>query len=171
MSNYTTIRGFVAATALMSALVSGTAALADDDERDSDDSAQVMPFGYGAYGGMNMMTLPIDANSDGIVSASEASQHASAGFSLFDNDGDGAISEDEYLDKAASASTVSRGRRNLERLFLNRIARFKDIDSDGDESVTLAEFMAKAQASYEAADTNGDGTITVWEYRAQQNPF
>jgi len=37
--------------------------------------------------------------------------------------------------------------------------------------VTLAEFMAKAQASYEAADTNGDGTITVWEYRAQQNPF
>lgn len=169
MSNYTTIRGFVAATAIMTALVSGTAVWADEDERDSDDSAQFMPFGYGSYGGMNMMTLPIDADSDGIVSASEASQHASAGFSLFDSDGDGAISEDEYLDKAASP--MSRGRRNLERLFVNRIARFKDMDSDSDESVTLAEFMAKAQASYTAADTNGDGTITVWEYRAQQNPF
>lgn len=172
MSNDLMNRGLVAATAVMAVLAFGTAVLADDDGDDDsydDDMVQIMPFGFGGFGGMNMMARPIDNNSDGIVSASEASQHASTGFALFDGDGDSQITEDEYLDSALSAMPM--GRRNVERLYVNRTARFKAMDADADGNVTLAEFMAKAQASYEGADANGDGSVTVWEFRAQQNPF
>lgn len=170
MTHNATIRGFAAATAVLAVLFSGTAVLADDDEENgNDDMVQIMPLGFGNYGGMNMMALPIDENADGIVSASEASQHASIGFALFDGDEDGQISEDEYLDSANPR--MSRGRRNVERLFVSRVARFKAIDADGDTNVTLAEFMTNAQVSYEAADANSDGIISVWEFRAQQNPF
>jgi hypothetical protein len=169
MNKVRVLRRLFAATAVLAMMTSGTAALADDDEYDDDESVQVMPFGYGAYGGMNMMTRPIDTNLDGSVSASEASAHASIGFSLFDGDEDGQISQDEYLDSAPSAMPM--GRRNVERLYANRTARFAEMDADGDTNVTLAEFMAAAQASFEAADGNSDGTVTVWEFRAQRNPF
>ena len=73
------------------------------------------------------------------------------------------------MDSAPSAMPM--GRRNVERLYVNRTGRFKEMDADGDGDVTLAEFMAEAQASYEAADADKDGKVTVWEFRAQQNPF
>ncbi len=88
---------------------------------------------------------------------------------MFDSDEDGQISEDEYLDSAPTA--MPRGRSNTERLYVNRIARFKTMDADGDTHVTLAEFMATAQENFEAADANNDGNVTVWEFRAQQRPF
>lgn len=159
------VHGALAAMATIAALATGTPTFADDD--DTNDQVQMMPFGV--YGGMNMMARAIDTNGDGLVSASEASQHASAGFAMFDGDDDGQISQDEYLDSAPSG--LPRGRRNVERLYLNRTARFEAMDADSDMNVTLAEFMAAAQASFEAADTNNDGNVTVWEFRAQQNPF
>lgn len=168
MNKVRVLRRLFAATAVLAMVASGTAALADDDEND-DDSVQMMPFGFGNFGGMNMMMRPVDTNLDGIVSASEASAHASMSFSLFDGDEDGQISQDEYLDSAPSAMPM--GRRNVDRLYTNRTARFAEMDADSDTNVTLAEFMAAAQASYEAADGNGDGTVTVWEFRAQRNPF
>jgi len=164
-----TLRSFAAASAMMVVLFSGTAALADDDEDNNDAMAQVMPFGFGNFGSMHMMALPIDQNADGIVSEAEASQHASTGFALFDGDEDGQISEGEYLDSATPP--MFRGRQNVERLFVNRKARFNAMDADGDTTVTLAEFMAHAQTSYEAADANANGVVSVWEFRAQQNPF
>ncbi|WP_296423671.1 hypothetical protein [Yoonia sp.] len=168
MFTATPLRRLVGATALLAAVASGGAALADDD-----DVMQLMPFGAGPYGGgmgnMSMMARPIDIDGDGTVTSSEASQHASAGFSLFDSDGDDQITEDEYIDGGPFMAPV--GRRSTERLYVNRVARFKAMDGDSDDIVTLAEFMAKAQASFEAADADNDGTVTVWEFRAQQNPF
>lgn len=169
MSDYISIRCLVAVTALMAAMTTGTLVLADSDDI-NDDMVQVMPFGYGTYeGGMGMMARLVDTNADGIVSAAEASTHASAGFVLFDTDRNDQVSEDEYMD--STPTTIPMGRRIVERLYVNRTARFKAMDADGDGNVTLAEFMAKAQASYEAADANKDGAVTVWEFRAQQNPF
>ena len=169
---------FAAAAVLMAALSVGTAGLAEESA-DSDDVMRVFPFDFGGFGpfgaGARAMTRPIDTNQDGLVSASEASQHASTGFALFDSDGDDQITEDEYMDSAPQAMSMlmlmSMGRRNTERLYVNRIARFAAMDADGDAVITLAEFMAKAQASYEAADTNDDANVTVWEFRSQQSPF
>lgn len=169
MTYNNSIRALVTAAAMVVAMTSGTALFAQSDD-DDDRMMQIMPFGYGPFGGgMGMMARPVDSDGDGIVTASEASQHASAGFALFDGDGDDQISEDEYMESAPQAMPM--GRRNVERLYVNRAARFKAIDADGDMKVTLAEFMAKAQSSFEAADANKDGKVTVWEFRAQQNPF
>ncbi len=164
MSRPHRLQSILAATLAMATSGISTPVLAADE---IDDQVQVMPFSI--FGGMNMLARPIDANADGVVSASEASQHASTGFALFYVDDDGQISEDEYLDNAPSA--VPRGRRNIERLYLNRIARFNAMDADGDTNVTLTEFMATAQASFEAADANGNGNLTVWDFRTQRNPF
>jgi len=168
MTNNLMARSLVTATMVIAALASGTAVLADDDSNNNE-SVRITPFGFGTFGGMNMMALPIDYDLDGAVSASEASLHASTGFSLLDGDADGQISEDEYLDSAPAA--LPRGSRNVERLYLNRRARFAAMDADNDSNVTLAEFMATAQASHEAADADGDGTVAVWEFRMQQSPF
>lgn len=172
MSARTSIRRLLAVTAMVAAAATGTSVLAQDNDTD-DDVMQVMPFGYGPYGrgpgNMAMMAQPIDIDGDGIVSASEASRHASAGFALFDGDGDDEITEDEYMDSAPAGMPM--GRRNTEQLYLNRAARFEAMDADSDGTVTLAEFMANAQASFEAADADADGNVTVWEFRAQRNPF
>lgn len=172
MTQIFTMRSLIGVAAIVAALASATAVSADDDNdenNDFDDSVQMIPFGFGRSGGMNMMARPIDSDFNGIVSASEASQHASIGFSLFDIDEDGKISRDEYLESAPWVMPM--GRRNVERLFVNRTARFVAMDANADDDVTLAEFMAAAQSSYESADANGDGTVTVWEFRAQRNPF
>lgn len=165
MINKSDRAGRIVVVALIAAMASGTATFADDDN----DMKQPLAFGFGGYAGMHMMAPPIDTDADGIVSASEASEHASAGFAVFDADGDSRISLDEYLDSAPFAMPM--GRRNVERLYANRTARFNAMDADGDGNVTLAEFMDTVQASFEAADANRDGAVTVWEFRAQQSPF
>ncbi|MBP0480900.1 EF-hand domain-containing protein [Sagittula salina] len=154
------------AASVVAMTLSGTGAAFADDDRNDDDQVRVMTFGYA---NMNAMVRAIDVDGDGIVSAAEASSHASAGFARFDADGDDQVTEDEYLDSAPMA--MPAGRRAVERLYVNRAARFKAMDADADGSVTLAEFMARAQASYESADGDKDGKVTVWEFRAQQSPF
>lgn len=169
MPNHISLRRLVALAVVVAAMTTGTPVLAQDD----DDDDFRMPFGFGqmgtGFGNMPMMAWPIDTDADGIISASEASQHASTGFAQFDADGDDQISEDEYQDSAPVMMPM--GRRNTERLYVNRSARFKAMDADSDGMVTLAEFMAKAQSSFEAADANKDGKVTVWEFRAERNPF
>ncbi|MGB5557958.1 MAG: hypothetical protein WBN04_08085 [Paracoccaceae bacterium] len=171
MSTFLSIRRLAALGAVAATLATGTVALADSDSDEMPQQMlQGMPFGFGPFGGgMGMMARPVDTNGDGLVTATEASQHASVGFAVLDLDGDDAVTEDEFMDSAPSAMPM--GRRNTERLYVNRTARFKAMDSDADGTVTRAEFISRAQASFEAADADGDGKVTVWEFRSQQNPF
>ena len=201
MSIYISMRSLMAVTTVIAAMATGSAGVAGSDS-ENDDKVQMVPYGYGPYGGgmgmmgrlfdsdgddigsmfqmmpygygpygggMGMMSRPIDTDGDGIVSAEEASTHASSGFAQYDADDDGQISEDEYMDSASLAMPISR--RNVERRYVNRTERFKGMDADGNGDVTLAEFVAKAKESYDAADADKDGKVTVWEFRAQQNPF
>ncbi len=43
---------------------------------------------------------------------------------------------------------------------------FADLDADGDGNLTVAEFKAQAAARFAEADTNGDGVLTVEELTA-----
>jgi hypothetical protein len=132
-------------------------------------AAPALAQGYGPYGNPAGGAFLVDANDDGIVSPDEASRNWEAHFDLMDADGDGAISEDEFMD---AAQPMGRGgRMAVERLFRNRGARFAEMDADGDKSVTRAEHMAAAEAAFAAADADGDGQVTVWEFRASNRPF
>lgn len=174
MSASFSLRNLSVVTTVAVALAAAGAVSADSDDDDDalrPQTLQMMP-GYGLYGrGMAPYAMmgAVDRNGDGIVTSSEASQHASLGFALFDTDDDGELAENEYLDRIPAMMPM--GRRNTERMFANRAARFKAMDRDDDGTVTLAEFMSQMQARFEAADTDGDGTVTVWEFRAQRRSF
>ncbi len=169
MTDHISMRVLVAAVAVMAAVTTGTGVLAQEDDDDYEGMMQFRPFWGQQYGGWGMMAQPIDTDGDGFVTASEASAHASVVFALLDGDGDDMISEDEFADGGRGSMPMFH--HNVKRFYVNRTARFKALDGDGDGTVTLAEFMAKAQASHESADTDKDGKVTVWEFRAQQKPF
>ena len=166
------IRRLILATLLVTA-ASGAAVQAQETSDDDDDIALVTPFGFGRFapgmGSMALTSYPVDVDGDGFVSAAEASRHAATTFALFDADSDDTLTEDEFIDSAFVAMPM--GRRNTERLYVNRRARFAELDTNGDGTVTRAEFINRAQLAFEAADVDGNGQVTVWEFRAQQNPF
>lgn len=47
----------------------------------------------------------------------------------------------------------------------------KMADANGDKTITKAEFRAAAEARFAKADTNGDGTISADERKANHGKF
>lgn len=120
MAKYLKIRGLIASIAAINSLASGTPLLADDD---TDDMVQVTPFGFGSNGRLTINAMMFDANEDGRVTASEASLHASARFSLIDADGDAQVTLAEFMTNAQ--------------------ATYEAADNNGDGKVTVWEFRAQ----------------------------
>lgn len=128
----------------------------------------------------------IDANGDGLVSAEEAAAAHERGFVMLDADGDDAVSREEF-DAATTGMSAymkqmqqhiaghvgeANARHMMERMRTRqtdrqerREKRFAAIDADSDGSLTLDEVLRAAEDAYNKADTDGDGRVTVWEYR------
>ena len=121
MAKYVKIRGSIA---VINSLASATPLLADDD---TDDMVQVTPFGFGSNGQLTINAMKVGANEDGRVTASEASLHASARFSLIDPDGD-----------ADGDAQVT-----LAEFMTNAQATYEAADNNGDGKVTVWEFRAQ----------------------------
>ncbi len=101
---------------------------------------------------MGFGATPLDSNGDGLVSADEAAARREAAFVSLDADGDGALSPAEQR-----AIVPSPGGRD----------RFRALDTNADDAVDRAEFMAGGKRHYEASDLDADGAVTVWEYRSR----
>ncbi len=122
-----------------------------------------------------MAGAPVDADGDGLVSADEASARAEAVFAALDADGDDTVTRDEFLAAGPmgafamdpSAATMPMIARRNEV----RGARFDSLDGDANGQIGRAEFVQAAQNDFTAADADGDGQVTVWEYRASHRPF
>ena len=128
----------------------------------------MMGPGFGGMGfgpGLGFAAGPLDADGDGAVSADEASARAEIAFARLDPDGDGLVPEAEFLGAAAMGAFARHPMAE------RRAARFAALDADGDKVLTRDEFFAAAEADYGAADTDGDGTVTVWEYRSAHGPL
>ncbi|WP_454854600.1 hypothetical protein [Rhizobium binxianense] len=106
----------------------------------------------------------IDQNDDGQISSEEAAAAAEDVFTAMDADDDGQIAKDEYM-----AVRMGPGWGwNMERraaMQTNKEAHFGEMDADKNGSVTKVEFLAAAQAHFKAADQDGDGQVSPWEYR------
>jgi Ca2+-binding EF-hand superfamily protein len=96
-----------------------------------------------------------DKNSDGTVSRSEATNLIIAdAFEMFDANGDGFVTEAEY---SASGGTPEN---------------FKKINQSGSGQVSLQEAQANPTVfntfvvSFDEADTNNDGQVTLAEYQS-----
>jgi Ca2+-binding EF-hand superfamily protein len=119
------------------------------------------------HGGRGMQM--IDANNDGIIGEDEAAALADHAFQRMDNDGDGKVTEAEFVAgphgkrgwfdwNSAETAAVQKVRSD----------KFATLDVNKDKSLDKVEFFADAKAKLAAADTDKDGKVSPWEFRASR---
>jgi len=106
----------------------------------------------------------IDANEDGTVSADEAAANADLVFTAMDADEDGNLTVEEYMAVRMGPQEGLNPEREASRQ-ASKAERFAAMDTDADDVVAKAEFMAAGEAHFNAADSDGDGKVTPWEIR------
>ena len=107
----------------------------------------------------------IDANEDGTVSGEEAASHADMTFAAMDIDDNGSLSLDEYMN-ARMGPQLGFNQDREAAMQARKAARFDPMDTDKDNAISKAEFIAASKAHFDAADADGDGKVTPWEMRA-----
>ncbi|MEE3300901.1 MAG: hypothetical protein VX197_06705 [Pseudomonadota bacterium] len=129
----------------------------------------------------------LDINGDGVISFVEFQESDRNGLSRLDTDNNGVLTIDEFLNTRPNFRPRSRvrgdqqsGQQNdrpdpdeldarraqmRERMTARAEERFHEMDVNGDEMITLAEFQ---EANFDAMDRDGDGVLTGRELRRQR---
>jgi len=137
----------------------------------------------------NRAVEQLDINGDGVISFVEFQESDRDGMSRLDADGNGVLTIDEFLNARPPVESKNRGRRGQqsgqqndrpdpselderraqmrERMTARAEERFHEMDINGDEMVTLAEFQ---EANFDTMDRDGDGVLTGSELRRQRGP-
>lgn len=111
-----------------------------------------------------------DANHDGQVSRAEFDTARASRFKATDANGDGWLSEDEYvgeysgrLEQQLAASDRSEEKKTEERQRQIRQAhvRFDVLDKDKDRKMTQAEYDASGARAFAEQDNDKDGIVTA----------
>ena len=121
----------------------------------------------------------MDVNQDGKIDAADREAKRAQAFDKLDTDGNGALSRAEF-DARGDKARKGRGDRQAlrgdgrgdgrgegmrgHRGGKHGMARMADTDGDG--TITQAEFNAAALARFDRADTDRDGTVTDAERKA-----
>ena len=111
----------------------------------------------------------IDANNDGVIGDDEAATLADGAFRRMDQDRDGKVTEAEFIAgpgghkgwfnwNSAETAAVQKVRTDA----------FATLDANKDKSLDKTEFFADAKAKLAAADTDKDGKVSPWEFRASR---
>lgn len=158
-------------------LIAGSAAYADDDvARPGYGPGYTMGFnmGFGPRSNMGMGPMfrfqTLDQNSDGIIGDDEAAANAEGVFAAMDTDDDGEVTEDEYLAvRMGPGDGLNKARQ--EAMQTRKEERFLLMDTDKNGTVSQSEFLIAAKNEFEGSDTDGDGKVTPWEFRAKRQVF
>ncbi len=127
------------------------------------------------------MFARMDANNDGALNQADRAAKMKQRFAKLDADSNGSVNEAEFvaahearMDKRADRREM-RGERkgggHKGHRMGGRGGGLKMLamaDTNGDKSVTKAEFQTAAEARFAKADTNNDGTISADERKAQR---
>lgn len=110
-----------------------------------------------------------DLDDNGTISIDEAAVRHEEMFALIDDDDD-TLSIEEYMavrfgGALGEGQGAGHGPRRI-AMDNRKRARFKSMDKDSDGRVRKLEFLALGEEQHRAADTNGDGSVSIWEYRA-----
>lgn len=96
----------------------------------------------------------LDANGDGIVTASEMDARQADLFKAADANGDGGISQEEFHEHRKAKRMEWREKNNP--------------DTNGDGLIDRVEFIAAAEKRFDRFDKNGDGVISEDERRSMR---
>ncbi len=74
----------------------------------------------------------------------------------------------QAVDTAKGAMGMRGGPMTKEQHRQNSQEMFKEMDKDGNGSISQQEFMASHEGRFDRMDTNKDGTVSPDEHRAQR---
>lgn len=122
----------------------------------------------GKHGGRGMRM--IDANNDGVIGEDEAAAMADHAFMRMDNDGDGKVTEAEFVSGPMGHRRGWFNWNSEETAAVEKVRKdkFASLDTNKDARLDKPEFFAEAKAKLAAADTDKDGKVSPWEYRASR---
>ncbi len=158
-------------------MASSLPTMAQDNTVDSTDHIQMAdqgrggrehgPGGHRGRHGGRMMQM-IDTNGDGAVGEDEAAAMADHVFSRLDGNDDGSLSEAEFT----AGPKRHRGWFNWSQAETDAVQKirrekFASLDADKNSNLSKSEFFVEAKSRLAAADTDKDGKISPWEFRAQ----
>jgi EF hand len=120
----------------------------------------------GRHGGPGMRM--IDANADGAIGDDEAAAMADHVFNRMDDDRDGKVTEAEFAQgpRGKRGGWFNWSQAETDAVMKVRKDKFASLDANKDASLDKTEFFADAKARLTAADTDKDGKVTPWEFRA-----
>jgi EF hand len=140
---------------------------ADRDQGDGGGRHHGKHGDHAGRGGKGMRI--IDANGDGVIGEDEAAALADGAFMRMDQDRDGKVSEAEFVaGPAGRKGWFNWSSDETAAVQKVRTDKFAAIDSNKDKSLDKTEFFADAKAKLAAADTDKDGKISPWEFRASR---
>ena len=111
-----------------------------------------------------------DRNNDGALSAEEHATWREGAFMIMDQNGDGRISAEEHSinwigpEPNCGASDEERKRAEA-HVQSQKALRYRVMDGDGDDTVSVMEFMRMGELIYSEADANNDGAVTLVEFK------
>lgn len=154
----------LAATAALASLAACNTTAAADGKSISSVAASGPARPAGGHGNAAFMGS-YDVNRDGVVTQGEYDSVRKQRFSAADTNGDGWLSEAEYVAEfegrlqqqyaAASKAPDARYEGSMKQAYV----RFKVLDTNKDGKLTNDEELAIADRSYKRADANGDGKV------------
>jgi hypothetical protein len=99
-----------------------------------------------------------DANSDAVVARAEFDARRSEHFGRFDTNGDGRVSEEEYVAEYAARLDAELA-ATRERQLRQAHVRYGVLDADHNSDMTRAEFDASGARMFSRLDTNTDSVV------------
>lgn len=107
----------------------------------------------------------IDSDRDGVISEAEAMAHYRWLFGLLDRDRDRVILPAEFI-QALGTGARDPARQEAERVQLRGL--FQRLDRDGDRTVGHGEFLTACNAHFSSSDGDGDGRVSLQEFRSRR---
>lgn len=163
------ISGLLAATFASATLYAAPGMKADADGNRAISKTEAMAAADARFAKM-------DANGDGSLNQADKAATVAKRFATMDSDKNGSLSEAEFV-AAHEARVEKRTDRREKRMGrggpdgkmgrhgggMKMLAR---ADTNGDKTISRAEFRAAAEARFAKADANRDGSVTADERRA-----